>query len=74
MNEQWRNSYDAWKLATPPEYDITPEEERALEERDALQEQCLRDAIAAVLADERGELSRDTIRRIVREELERLAP
>lgn len=27
----WRDSYDSWKLATPPEYEITEEEERQLE-------------------------------------------
>ena len=27
----WRDGYDVWKLATPPEYDITPEQEAELE-------------------------------------------
>ena len=61
-------TYDTWKLATPPEYDITPEEERW-----ALQEQLLRDAIACALADNRAELSRETVRFIVLQELERAA-
>ena len=26
-DDRWRDSYDSWKLATPPEYEITPEEE-----------------------------------------------
>ena len=31
----WRDGYDAWKLATPPEYDITPEQEAELEAQEA---------------------------------------
>ncbi len=27
MDDRWRDSYDTWKLATPPEYEISPEEE-----------------------------------------------
>jgi hypothetical protein len=34
MDDRWRDSYDSWKLATPPEYEITPEEEDALWEED----------------------------------------
>lgn len=64
--------YDAWKLATPPEYEITGEEERALEENREMQEQNLRDAISSALADERGDLYRADIRRIVIEELNKL--
>jgi len=30
-NERWRDTYDAWKLATPPEYG-TEADERAAEE------------------------------------------
>ncbi len=26
--------YDAWKLATPPEYDITPEQEMEMEDEE----------------------------------------
>ena len=34
----WRDGYDTWKLATPPEYDITPEQEAELEAEDAERE------------------------------------
>ncbi len=30
----WRDGYDVWKLATPAEHDITPEQEAALEAED----------------------------------------
>ncbi len=29
----WRDGYDVWKLATPPEYDITPEQEAEIDAR-----------------------------------------
>lgn len=28
MNDNWRDNYDLWKLATPPEYDDPDEEPR----------------------------------------------
>jgi hypothetical protein len=31
MSERWRDTYDNWKLDTPPEYDIDPREEREME-------------------------------------------
>lgn len=62
--------YDAWKLANP--YDITAEQERALEEADWEAEDRLREAISATLSDERGDLYRADIRRIVIEELNKL--
>lgn len=34
----WRDGYDVWKLATPPEYDITPEQEAELEAQEAERE------------------------------------
>lgn len=45
----WRDSYDSWKLATPPEYEEEPSEESLLEEgcwRDGLS----REETAAVMA------------------------
>ena len=30
--DDWRDSYDAWKLATPPEYEEEQSEESMLEE------------------------------------------
>lgn len=27
-SNRWRDSYDKWKLATPPEYEVASEEER----------------------------------------------
>jgi hypothetical protein len=62
--------YDAWKLANP--YDTTPEQEREAEERHADQMDRLRDAIACALADERGDLYRADVRRIVIEELNKI--
>jgi hypothetical protein len=35
MDDRWRDSYDAWKLAIPPEYEISPEEEDRLYDYDA---------------------------------------
>lgn len=64
--------YDAWKLANP--YDITADEETALQEKRAAQEEFLRGAIAGALIDERGELYLATIRQIVIEELNKLHP
>lgn len=41
-DDRWRDSYDTWKLATPPEYEMTPEEEdRVYEEaREARADHC----------------------------------
>ena len=64
--------YDAWKLASPPHDDITPEQERALEDEYHEAEDNLREAVAATLADERGKLYLATIRRIVIEELNKM--
>lgn len=66
--------YDAWKLATPPHYEMTPEQECELEDQLALEEQRLRDAIACALADERGGMYLATVRRVVVEELNKLQP
>lgn len=33
-DDSWRDSYDAWKLATPPEYDGPDEEEEGEDEED----------------------------------------
>ena len=66
--------YDAWKLATPAEYDITEEEERAMEERARDQEDNLRECVDAVLQDHRGDIYLADIRRIVVEELNKLRP
>jgi hypothetical protein len=65
-------NYDAWKLATPPEYEMTTEQERAQEEDREIQEQNLRDAIACVLADNRGDIYLMDVRRIVVEELNKV--
>lgn len=64
--------YDAWKLACP--YDITPEEEQALIEKDHEQEDDLREQIAAVLIDYRADIYLATIRQIVIEELNKMKP
>lgn len=64
--------YDAWKLASP--YDITAAEEASQIAEAAEQEQNLRDVIAGVLADERGDIYLATIRQIVIEELNKLRP
>lgn len=64
--------YDAWKLANP--YDITPEQERALEEARQDAEDRFREIIAATLSDERVELYLADVRRIVIEELNKLPP
>lgn len=34
-DERWRDTYDAWKLATPPEYEMTGEEEQERERHEA---------------------------------------
>lgn len=31
-DDRWRDSYDAWKLATPPEYEEEPSDESLFEE------------------------------------------
>src|SRR6185437_3421077 len=62
--------YDAWKLEGPPE--MTPEEEREMEDRDRQQKADLREAIAAVLLDHRADIYLADIRQIVIEELNKL--
>ena len=62
--------YDAWKLAGPP--DITPEQERQMENDAREDEDNLRQWIADVLADHRADIYLATIRRIVVEELNKL--
>ncbi len=47
--------YDAWKLATPPEYDITPEQEREIEDEQRRDE--FREAIEACIEDNRHGLT-----------------
>lgn len=64
--------YDAWKLATP--YDMTAAEEAEHRAKSIEQEQDFRAAIAAVLADERGDIYLATIREIVVVELNKLRP
>ena len=66
--------YDAWKLATPPEYDITPEQELAAQLDYEIAVDNLREAVAATFADERGKLYLADIRKIVIEELNKLQP
>jgi len=64
--------YDAWKLATPPEYEITEEEERAMELAWQDREDALRAAVADAITDARegdAQLSHGNIRHIVLEEL-----
>jgi hypothetical protein len=65
--------YDAWKLATPPECDLTSEQERALEEERWEQEERLREAVADAMHNERGNLYLADIRKIVVEELNKLS-
>jgi hypothetical protein len=62
--------YDGWKLQCP--YDLTPEQERALEDEHLQMAQDLRDAIAGALQDSRGHLYLADIRQIVIEELNKL--
>jgi len=66
--------YDAWKLATPPEYEASPEQEREMQYREAGQRADLRDAIATALADYRCDLYLADVRRVVIEELNKLSP
>ena len=64
--------YDAWKLATPPEYEIAEEEERAMELAWQDREDALRAAVEDAITDARegdAQLSRDNIRHIVLQEL-----
>ena len=61
MSERWRDSYDAWKLATPPEYDITAEEERALEEQAQQLQDEFRDNLLDCIHAERGSLTKQQI-------------
>ena len=53
--------YDAWKLATPPEYETSPEQEEAEWDRIMNMKLNLREALEAALADERGDLTRDEV-------------
>ena len=64
--------YDAWKMECP--YDMTAEEEAAAIAADQEAENDFREAIAAVLADERRDIYLATIRKIVIEELNKLRP
>lgn len=64
--------YDAWKLACP--YDMTAEQEQQAIDRDNEQQDDLREKIAAALSDYRSDIYLATIRRIVIEELNKLAP
>jgi hypothetical protein len=63
--------YDEWKNDYPSP---TPEEEEAAYERYIEECQNLRTQIAAVLTDERGDIYLADVRRIVVEELNKLAP
>lgn len=63
--------YDTWKLRSP--YELTPEQERTFEQEQQDAEDSLRSAVAATLADERGNLYLADVRRIVIEELNKLA-
>lgn len=65
-------NYDAWKLANP--YDMTAEQEKAATDRYGEQQDNLREAIVAALADYRSDLYLADIRRLVIEELNKLAP
>lgn len=49
FDDSWRDSYDAWKLATPPEYE-TADDEREREEADRADE--FQAWLAAELIDE----------------------
>lgn len=72
MNYSMPPGYDAWKTANP--HEMTEAEEAAQAAREAEQEQNLRDAIAAVLQDERGDIYLATVRRVVIEELNKMRP
>jgi methionine synthase II (cobalamin-independent) len=63
--------YDEWKLASP--YETTAAQEAATAADMDQQRQDLRDAIAGVLHDERRDIYLADIRRIVIEELNKLA-
>jgi hypothetical protein len=57
----WRDSYDAWKLATPPEYEMTDEEEER-RERDEIE-----DRIDALMQEEQtDETTAEVVRLQVR--------
>jgi hypothetical protein len=64
--------YDAWKLADP--YYRTAAQEAAATERYHEMGDNLREWIADVLADHRGDLYLADVRRIVIEELNKMAP
>ena len=65
-------NYDAWKLADPY-YQTAAREAAATEKYNAASDN-LREQIAAALADYRGDIYLADIRRIVIEELNKLAP
>ena len=56
--------YDAWKLATPPEYENSAEEEAAYTaewDRRANRKLILREALECALADERDDLTKEEV-------------
>lgn len=57
--------YDAWKLATPPEYEITPEEERAMEDARAALRQEFRENVECAIHEERGDLTFEEVLRVL---------
>lgn len=71
MNANSLPGYDAWKTDAP---EMTAKEELDAIERDHEQQEALRETIAAVLSDERGDIYLADIRRIVIEELNKLRP
>lgn len=64
--------YDAWKLECP--YDMTAEQEADIIAAHQEAEDDFREAVAAAFSDGRGDIYLATIRRIVIEELNKLAP
>lgn len=66
------SGYDAWKLECP--YDMTAEQEAELQRADQEAEDAFREVIAATLSDERRGIYLATIRKIVIEEVNKLAP
>ena len=60
-------------LDTDPYY-MTPEQERAAEEKEAAEQDALREQLAGIFEDFRGELYLHDVRRIVIEELNKLKP
>jgi hypothetical protein len=64
MDDKWRDNYDSWKLATPPEYETNFDEEREYELLLDMEEEEIR---AAITRSEN--LTIRQIRCIVEEEL-----